>query len=104
MTTKTFRYSITYGLQGCYMPDSITGPYIGNTRRELVSMVVDALGLHDMAKSKVKAVGVARIWSHIKRHGPSVAHFSIADGDHNALSFHGLTEAEAVAMDAENES
>lgn len=101
---KTFRYSISYGLQGCYMPDSVSGPYTGKTRRELVTMIRDELAFYDLPKSRIREVKVSRLWAFIKQRGSSTAHFHITDGEHNVLSFHGLTEDEAARMEAEQDA
>lgn len=103
MAKPIFRYSVSYGLQGCFMPDSVNGPYCGTTRKELANLIRDELSVYDMAASKSREVKLNRLWAHIKRHGSSSAHFHIADGEHNVLSFHGLTEDEAKEMEAQQD-
>lgn len=95
MSKPIFRYSVSYGLQGCYMPDSISGPYTGTTRRELANLVRGELSQYGMAERRIRDVRLRDLWRFIKRNGSSSAHFHIADGEHNVLSFHGLTEDEA---------
>lgn len=97
----TFRYSMSFGLAGCYMPDSTSGPYIGHTRRELVDMVRSELASYELPAALLREVSVARLWGIIKRHGSSAAHFHLYHRA-NVLSFHGLTEEEADAMEREN--
>lgn len=99
MTAKTFRYSISFGLAGCYMPDSVNGPYTGTTRRELADMIRDELAQADWPKSKLGDVKLKRLWAHIQKHGSSTAHFSIYHGA-NAITFNGLTADEASEMEA----
>ena len=98
----TFRYSISNGLNGCYMPDNVSGPYTGATRRELVAMIRDAVAMMDWPASAARDVKVKRLWSFIKDKGSSCAHFSIVR-DGYELSFHGLTEDECNAMEASND-
>jgi hypothetical protein len=98
-----YRYSVTYGLQGCYMPDSVSGPYVGSTRRELAGLIRDQLSMFDMPASRIREISINRVWAFIKHHGSSTAHFHIADGEHNVLSFNGLTEQEATEMEASND-
>lgn len=91
-----FRYSVSYGLAGCYMPDSINSPYIGTTRKDLAELIRSELEFHDMPKSLFNEVGIKKLWAVIKRHGSSSAHFTIYHKGY-ALSFNGLTEEEANA-------
>lgn len=83
------------------MPDSVSGPYVFTRRKDLADFIKSELELFDMPKSLFREVSISRLWSHITRHGASVAHFSL---DHKgySLSFHGLTEDEANAMDQED--
>lgn len=99
----TWRYSITIGLRGCYMPNSVTGPYTGSTRRELAELIRDELRMLDVAESRAREVKLNRLWAHIKAHGSSTAHFAIDIGNGEEIAFHGLTEAEATEMEAEND-
>lgn len=103
MPREIARYSVTFGLAGCYMPDSVSGPYAFATRKELADFIRYELGFYDMPKSAFGQVRIRNLWDHIARHGSSVAHFSIHHGA-NALEFHGLTEDEFDAMEAENEA
>ena len=93
------RYSVAFGLRGCFMPDSYYGFFECSTRRELSDLIRSALEHYELPKSLFREVGVRRLWSHIKRHGSSVAHFSLRCEQY-ALSFHGLTEEE---LNRENE-
>lgn len=102
MAKHVARYSVHYGLQGCYMPDSHYGCFELTTRRELSSLVREALASYDMPKSAFASVNLRTLWRWIKAHGSSVAHFTINHGEHNALTFSGITEAEyteAMAQD-----
>lgn len=97
-----YRYSVTYGLRGCYMPDSATGPYTGTTRRELANLVRDMLDMYGMPRCRFNDANIKAKWPYIARHGSSQAHFYLYDGG-NVLSFHGLTHDEAEQMEKENE-
>jgi hypothetical protein len=106
--TITWRYSISVGLSGCYMPNTISGPYIGNTRKELAATIRDQIGMYadqeddPSERSLFAQVRINNLWHHIKRHGSSVAHFSIDIGRGEEIAFHGLTEDEANQMEREN--
>lgn len=96
----TFRYSVSNGLAGCYMPDNVSGPCVGNTRRELVRMIADHVAMLDWPASAAREVKVKALWSFIKARGSSCAHFSIVR-DGYELAFHGLTENECAALECE---
>lgn len=96
------RYSVSFGLAGCYLPDNVSGPYIIRTRRDLANLIRDELAAYDLPASLFREVRIKRLWQFIKRHGSSAAHFSLTHGA-NALSFHGLTKAEADEMERYNE-
>ena len=87
------RYAVTFGLRGCYMPDSHEGAYEFSTRRELASFIRGELEAFDMPTRLFRKVRLRRLWRFISRHGSSTAHFSLYHGA-NALEFHGLTEDE----------
>lgn len=93
MARNVARYAITFGLQGCYMPDSHGGAFEVATRRELASLIRDELRVYDLPASLFREVRIRRLWSFIKSHGSSCAHFHLAHGP-DVLSFHGLTEEE----------
>lgn len=90
----TCYFTLTYGLQGCYMPDSHMGPYLATTRREIIQAVREALEFYEAPKSAIHQVAWKRFWAQAKRSGTSSIHFCIATDKHNMLEFHGLTEAE----------
>lgn len=83
------------------MPDSISGPYVGSTRRELVALIRDQIAYLDFPASAIRDAKVNRTWAFIKRHGSSSAHFSIQYRGYE-IAFHGLTEAECAEMEREN--
>lgn len=87
------RYTVTNGLEGCYMPDSVSSPVEFRTRRDLVNDIRDEIELLGWPKSAIKQVKINRLWAHIKRWGSSSAHFSITR-DGYELAYHGLTDAE----------
>ena len=87
------RYAITTGLHGLYMPDSHLGAFEANTRRGLMDQIRYAIEFADFPKSSVREVKARRLWSFIKRHGSSTAHFTIVHKGQE-IAFHGLTEEE----------
>jgi len=95
------RYNVTFGLRGCYMPDSASGPYAFTTRRELASFIRSELEFYDLPACLFGEVKIRRLWSFIKRHGSSTAHFGLFRQGH-ALEFHGLTEEEFNEQDKED--
>lgn len=94
------RYSVTSGLRGLYMPDNYSGPFLATTRRELMSQIRSELEMADFPKSAIRQIKARRLWSFIKRHGSSTAHFAIYHQDRE-VSFHGLTEEEYTAQESE---
>jgi hypothetical protein len=93
MSKRFARYAVTFGLRGCYMPDSHDGAHIFTTRKELADFIRSELEMYDMPASLFREVRLRRLWGFITRHGSSTAHFALHHGA-NALEFHGLTEAE----------
>lgn len=94
------RYSVQFGLTGCYMPDSHGGVIECTTRRELASFIRDQLEFYEFLKNAIRQVKLTRVWSFIKAHGSSTAHFSVQHGA-NTLSFTGLTEEEFQQAESE---
>lgn len=83
------------------MPDSEPWAFEAPTRGELAEIIRGELDHYELPKSLFHDVKINRLWSHIKRHGSSSAHFALYHGDYE-LAFHGLTEAEFNEMqDAE---
>lgn len=93
MAKPIARYAVTFGLAGCYMPDSHDGVHEFATRNDLAVFIRNELDIYDMPASLFKDVKIRRLWAFIKRHGSSTAHFSLYHGA-NVLQFHGLTEDE----------
>ena len=108
MTKQVWRYSVTVGLSGCYMPNYHGGATMGTTRKELASFIRDQISMFadqeddPSEKSLFAQVRINNLWSHIKRHGSSVAHFSIDIGRGEEIAFHGLTEDEYTQMEQED--
>lgn len=100
MAQKIARYAITFGLQGCYMPDSHDGAHEFSTRKELAEFIRDELRVYDLPVSLFRQVKIRNLWRFIQRNGSSCAHFSLTHGA-NALSFHGLTADEFEQQTAE---
>jgi len=86
-------YSINFGLEGCYMPDSYGGAIEINSRKALAQLIRDELRNADMPQCLFREANVRRLWGFIKRHGSSTAHFSLTHKG-KALRFIGLTENE----------
>lgn len=95
-------FTFSYGLQGCYMPDSHFGPFVATRRKDIAAAIRDALEFYEAPKSAIRQVSLTRLWSQAKRHGTSSIHFCIATDKHNMLEFHGLTEDEYNAQSAED--
>lgn len=94
MTKHPARYSVSFGLIGCYLSDSQGGVYECSTMRELASIIRDELEAYGMPKSLFRDVHIRWLWAFIKRNGSSSAHFRLDDGKGSALFFHGLTREE----------
>lgn len=100
MAKPIARYNVTFGLSGCYMPDSVSGPMEFTTRKALAEFIRDELRNYELPASLFRQVRMRNLWSFIKRHGSSTAHFALHHGA-NALEFHGLTEDEFNEQNAE---
>lgn len=100
MPRNVARYTVTYGLSGCYMPDSNSGPMEFETRKALADFIRRELEFYEMPQRLFYDVKIRRLWRHIARSGSSVAHFSFHHNG-NALEFHGLTEDEFNAESTE---
>jgi hypothetical protein len=87
------RYSVSFGLSGCYLPDSHGGIYEVTRRKDLAGIIRDELQTYDLPAGLFRDAHVRRLWRFITRNGSSVAHFSLYHGDH-VLAFSGLTQAE----------
>jgi len=87
------RYSVSFGLAGCYLPDSHGGVYEVTRRTDLADIIREELRMYDLPACLFRDAHVRRLWRFIKRNGSSVAHFSLYHGDH-VLAFNGLTQAE----------
>jgi hypothetical protein len=96
-----FRYAISFGLAGCYLPDSQSGPYIGSRRKDLAFIIHNEIALADWPKSLFRTVRIKNLWKHITRHGSSTLHFSIHHKGY-CITFTGLTEAECLEMEKDN--
>ena len=93
MSKKIARYSVSYGLSGCYMPDSVSFGMEFTRRRDLAQFIRDELEFYDMPACLFREVNVRRLWQAIMRHGSSSYGFYL-DHKENVLHFHGLTEDE----------
>lgn len=100
MARNIARYTVTFGLRGCYIPDSVSGPFEAATRKALADDIREYLRVYDLPASLFREVKIRRLWAFIKRHGSSTAHFGLHHGA-NALEFHGLTEEEFNAASEE---
>ena len=95
------RYAQSSGLSGCYMPDSVYGPIIWTTRREMMADIRAAIEFAEFPAYTIQQVKARKLWAFIKRNGSSVAHFSISHKGRE-IAYHGLTEEEAEAMERDN--
>jgi hypothetical protein len=100
MPRAIVRYAVTFGLAGCYMPDSHDGAFEVYRRKDLADLIRSELETYDLPKSAFNQVRLTNLWRFIKRNGSSSAHFSIHHEGH-ALEFHGLTEAEYAQQQKE---
>lgn len=96
------RYSVSFGLQGCYMPDSVNGPYEFTTRKALGEFIRDQIEFYELPARLFREVRLRNLWRFITRNGSSSAHFSLYHGA-NALSFSGLTEEEFQEQERAND-
>lgn len=101
MAKHIARYCVTSGLRGCYMPNSTSGPLVCETRRDLANAIREEIEAQGFPLATFGQADLRRRWAFIKRNGSSVAHFAIYHGAYE-IAFHGLTEAEADAMEAED--
>ena len=99
-STPVARYAVNFGLTGCYMPDSYAGPFVAYSRHGLASAIRYQFSLYDIPASKFKDVRIRRLWSFIREHGSSTAHFRI---EHKGFSlrFEGMTEDEYALAEGE---
>jgi hypothetical protein len=102
MSKPTYRYAITSGLHGCYMPDTHWGAYEGHRRKDLADLIRDHLRLADMPACLFERVAITSLWKAVKKHGSSSMHFTIVHKDYE-LAFHGLTEKEYKDIVIQNE-
>lgn len=94
-------YSVQFGLAGCYMPDSSSGPMLISTRRELAALVRDELAAFDLPAYLIREVHLRRLWQAICHAGSASSyHFSLHHGA-NALTFCGLTTDEVAEAEAQ---
>jgi len=94
------QYSVSFGLSGCYLPDSQSGPYQFDRRKDLADFIRHQIEFYDLPKYLLRDVKISRLWSFIKRHGSSSAHFSLHHKGF-CLSFHGLTNEEFSEMEGQ---
>lgn len=99
MPKQIARYTVTSGLAGCYMPDSVSGPLAFSTRAELADFIRYEIEAQEFPKSSFAQAHIRGIWRRIAKFGSSVQHFSI---EHNGreIAFHGLTEEEFEQAEA----
>ncbi len=95
-------FGLSFGLSGCYTPDSHYGAFHVTTRRELLSIIRDALEFYELPKSAIRQIQWHnRTWPLMARNGASVFHFSLTDKNGKALNFHGMTESEYLQYQSE---
>ena len=94
------RYAVHFGLDGCYMPDDTSGPYEFDSRAQFAQFIRDQLEFYALPARLFNEARIARLWSFIKAHGSSTAHFRLSHKG-NSLQFSGLTEEEFANMESE---
>lgn len=87
------RYAVTFGLEGCYMPDCNDGAFEFRSAREFSAFIKGELENYDMPKRLFREVNFRDLWRFIQSRGSSCAHFSLCHKGYS-LSFYGLTEDE----------
>jgi hypothetical protein len=92
-------YAVTYGMAGCYLPNTCDSSSFA-TRGEMANAIKADLSLYDMPVSLFRDVHIRKLWGFIQRHGSSTAHFALHHKG-MVLQFHGLTEDEYNARQAE---
>lgn len=102
MARNVAQYSVTVGLQGCYMPDSHYGAFQFDTRRELLAFARSEIEAQGFPANTFRQIKWTRLWQFIRRNGSSVAHFTI-DYQGREIAFHGLTSDEFAAMNEDAE-
>ena len=103
MANVIARYNTTSGLVGGYMPDNVGGPLMFTRRKDLAEHIRYELSFLEWPASCIKQVKLGKLWSFIKAHGSSTAHFSIYHKN-QVLQFNGLTEAEFRQQEAEHDA
>lgn len=96
MSKPAICYAVTFGLSGCYMPDSHCGVYRFETRRDLAETIKRLLSDYDMPAALFREVNIRKLWAFLKTRGASCAHFHLSHKGYS-LSFNGLTEEEYEA-------
>jgi hypothetical protein len=84
------------------MPDNVGGPLEFSRRKDLASHIRYELEFLEWPASLIHQVKLGKLWSFIKAHGSSTAHFSIYYKQY-VLEFHGLTEEEFKQQSAEHD-
>lgn len=92
MPKPVARYAVFAGEYGAEMPYPIF-TFEATTRKEMANQIRFAIGFNQLPKSLFADVKITRLWSFIKRHGSSTAHFSLHHGKY-VLKFEGMTEEE----------
>ena len=96
----SYKCSVTFGLAGCYLPDSVSGPIECSTRKELAELIRNELDVFDLPASLFREANIKRAWRHIAKHGGSSVHINLHHKA-NVLSFNGLTDDEFTSMESE---
>jgi len=88
------RYSITYALKGCYLPDNPGHVMEFHSRREMAEFIRYEIDFYEFPKATFRQADIRRLWRLIRNAGSSsVYHFSIDHGGYT-IAFYGLTEEE----------
>lgn len=90
----TCYFALAYGLNGCYMPDSDYGSYAVTKRRDMLSVMREALEFYEFPKNSMNHISWRRLWRQTVNSGTSSVHFSIGNVNGAGVQFMGLTESE----------
>lgn len=88
-------FSLSHGLRGCYMPDTMPYAYCVATRRDLADIIRSELEMYDAPRSRFRSVHIRDLWQRFQ-HARSASswHFDIDTTEGYALHFGGMTKDE----------
>lgn len=93
MSHTPYRFYLSTGLSGCYLPDS-GHTYEATTRRELVSIVRHELEYQEFPKSKIAEFNLRQLWRNVQRYKSGSSVHTYANHKGRTMSLSGLTDKE----------